>query len=175
MLTDKLMITNAGIADAGILRELSVKTFCDTFSADNRKEDMDKYVAEEMSHEKLAAELADTANLFFLAWYDGKLAGYAKLRATKIPEELSNYSPMELERIYVLAAYQDKKVGAAMMSHCIEYAISQKHDVIWLGVWEHNYKAVNFYKRWGFELFGSHDFVLGDDVQTDVLMKKMLV
>jgi len=60
------------------------------------------------------------------------------------------------------------------MQYCLKYAIDTQHDVIWLGVWEHNHNAVHFYKQWGFEIFGAHPFILGDDKQTDVLMKKQL-
>jgi ribosomal protein S18 acetylase RimI-like enzyme len=172
--TDKLVITRANVNDAALLTKLSITTFRETFDKDNKKEDMDKYVADEMSVEKLAMELSEPDNIFFLAWYDSLLVGYAKIRTLKIPGELKDNNPMEIERIYVLQTHQDKKIGAALMCRCIDHAVAQQHDVVWLGVWEHNYKAVNFYKRWGFELFGSHNFVLGDDVQTDVLMKKML-
>ena len=46
--------------------------------------------------------------------------------------------------------------------------------VLWLGVWEFNYRAVDFYKQWGFALCGSHPFLLGDDLQTDILMELKL-
>jgi ribosomal protein S18 acetylase RimI-like enzyme len=49
-----------------------------------------------------------------------------------------------------------------------------KKDNIWLGVWEHNHQAIKFYTTWGFEKFGDHLFLLGDDPQTDWLMKKEL-
>ena len=54
----------------------------------------------------------------------------------------------------------------------IEYAAKNKFDTIWLGVWEHNQKAIEFYKKWGFEVFGKYIFVLGNDPQNDLLMKK---
>ncbi|MCW3120712.1 MAG: family N-acetyltransferase [Flavipsychrobacter sp.] len=174
METSPVIITTADIKDAELLTSLSVATFCETFMADNKKEDMDKYIAEEMSLEALTNELKDKENIFFLAAYNGTTVGYAKMRAIKKPEGLNSNNPIELERIYVLKEYLDKRIGSALMTHCIAYAHNGKHDTLWLGVWEHNYRAVNFYKRWGFELFGSHIFRLGDDDQTDVLMKKQL-
>lgn len=174
MLTDKLVISVADVSDAEMLTELSVKTFRDTFDPHNRKEDMDKYVAEEMNIGKLSAELLDAGNVFFLAVYEGVTIGYAKMRALIRPEELEKNNPVEIERIYVSKDFHGKKIGDALMNHCVEYAKSKQYDMIWLGVWEQNYKAVSFYKRWGFELFGSHPFILGDDHQTDVLMKKVL-
>ena len=172
--TDKLIITQAGTRDAKILTQLSITTFRDAFGPVNKQEDMDKYIAEEMNIERLTAELNDKDNLFFLVWYNGVLVGYAKLRTAKTPEELKNCNPVEIERLYIQQAYQSKKVGAAIMSYCIDYAKSQKYDTIWLGVWEHNNRAIKFYEEWDFVLFGAHSFVLGNDEQTDVLMKKIL-
>jgi ribosomal protein S18 acetylase RimI-like enzyme len=174
MADETLLITKADITDAAILTTLSVTTFIDTFGKDNAREDMDKYVAEEMNEAKITEELRDECSLFFLAWHNGILAGYAKIRTGKIPAGLEKNKPMELERIYVLNEYLGKKIGAALMSLCLTYAISNGHDILWLGVWGENYRAINFYRKWGFELFGTHHFKLGDDLQTDVLMKKTL-
>ena len=170
----EVIIGRGTIEDAVALTELSVTTFTDTFAADNRKEDMDKYLAEEMNLEKLSKELSDEKNLFFLVRYNGHLAGYAKLSAAKKPEAPATNNPVEIERIYVARKYQGRKIGAALMNECINYALAQSSDTVWLGVWEHNYKAVNFYNQWGFERYGSHEFRLGDDIQTDMLMKKDL-
>ena len=174
MSSEKLSISIAGIADAEIITQLSKVTFLETFEKDNAKADMDKYLAEEMNLERLTEELRDPGNRFLLAWYEDTPVGYAKLRSTKIPAELAGTNPMEIERIYVLRDYHGKKAGATLMAHSIAHATEQGHDMVWLGVWEHNHKALNFYKQWGFELFGDHHFLLGDDLQTDVLMKKAL-
>lgn len=175
MSADNLIISKADITDAAMLTLLSIITFVETFAAGNRKEDMDKYIAEEMNEAKITEELKDKSNLFFLARYNEKLVGYAKMRTLKKPVELSSNRPIELERIYVLKEYQGTKTGVALMNVCLTYALNHKYDTIWLGVWEHNHKAVNFYKRYGFELFGSHPFKLGDDIQRDLLLKKKLV
>lgn len=171
---ETLTITQATAADAKLLTELSVATFTEAFGAENRKEDMAKYIAEAMSEEKLKAELADSANVFFFAWNDHELAGYAKLGYNQKPEGKEFDKPVELERIYVLRKFYGKKIGAALMAHCHSHAKAHNDATMWLGVWQHNHRAVSFYKQWGFEFFGTHQFVLGDDVQTDELMKKTL-
>lgn len=173
-MANKITIAIAEAPDAAELRALSAKTFLDTFASDNKKEDMDKYIAENMSLEQITSELIDRANIFFLAYSNNRLSGYAKVRTAKTPDALKIYSPLELERIYVLKEYIGTGIGAALLQHCINTAVRSGHDVLWLGVWERNHKAVNFYKRWGFERFGSHIFRLGDDHQTDILMKKHL-
>ncbi len=172
-MANEIAITRATIGDAELLTALSATTFSDTFGSQNRKEDMDKYLAEVMSLENVTRELLDEDNYFLLAGYAGRLAGYAKLRANREPDIVAD-KPLELERIYVLQEYQGRKAGAALMEYCIDFAKSRGHDVLWLGVWELNHKAVSFYRQWGFQLCGSHPFLLGDDLQTDVLMRKEL-
>ena len=175
MVSEKLIIKSAHIDDVVKLTELSVSTFCDTFGPPvNRGEDVDRYIADEMNIEKLTMELSDRDNQFFLAYCDNKPIGYVKMRSAVMPAELEHYNPIEIERLYVIKEYQSKKVGAALMNYCLTYASRHNYDMVWLGVWEHNYKALKFYKDFGFELFGAHPFVLGDDVQTDVLMKRSL-
>jgi len=170
----QLTIHKAGIQDIDTLVQLSITTFRDAFGPANTKEDMDKYLAEEMSIEKLSAELNDKGNYFFMVSVHEKAVGYAKMLVADIPEELADTNPVEIERIYVLQAYHNKKIGAVLMDHCITFAVQDGYDILWLGVWEHNPKAIRFYERMGFELFGAHDFLLGNDMQTDVLMKKKL-
>ncbi len=173
-MTTDIRIVTASVADAPALTALSIKTFWDTFAADNKTEDMEKYIAEDMSEERITQELRDKHNVFFLGYRGDMLIAYAKVRSTKIPEALKNNRPIELERIYVLQEHLGTKAGAALLQHCINYAVANNNDVLWLGVWEHNHRAINFYKRWGFDFFSSHTFKLGDDIQTDVLMKKEL-
>jgi ribosomal protein S18 acetylase RimI-like enzyme len=172
-MADKIELIRGGLRDAKIIAQLCVSTFYETFGAQNRKEDMDKYASKEMTPGKLAKELENENNFFFLAWYNGRLAGYSKMRVNREPEIVGD-SPIELERIYVVQQFHGRGIGAALMEHCLELSISRKHDVLWLGVWELNFRALTFYKKWGFELCGSHPFLLGDDLQTDVLMKKEL-
>jgi ribosomal protein S18 acetylase RimI-like enzyme len=170
MLPEELTITIADVTDAEMLTVLGITIFRVTFGPQNRQEDMDKYVAQEMNYEKIAAELADTQNTFFIARLNDIAVGYAKVRHNT-EHGLVAVHPLEIERLYVLHEYHDRKIGAALMQGCIATAKERGCDVVWLGVWEHNDRAISFYKKWGFEFFGSHIFTLGTDDQTDVLMR----
>lgn len=170
----QLKIRTADINDAGLLTALGITIFRAAFGPDNRQEDMDKYIAEEMNQDRITAELADKTNIFFIVRIDDEAIGYAKMRTRHNPEAPKSNKPIEIERLYVLHDYHGRQVGAALMEHCINVARQQGCDAIWLGVWEQNHRAVKFYKKWGFELYGSHNFKLGDDIQTDVLMKLRL-
>ena len=67
--------------------------------------------------------------------------------------------------------YKSNGLGTRFMRSAFDMARAQGKSIIWLGVWEHNEAALAFYKRMGFAQFGSHDFMLGADRQTDLLME----
>lgn len=169
--TTPVSIRPLGPADVQALRQVSIHTFSEAFAADNSEADMNAYFAGHFSEAVLLTELNDPDNQFFFAEIGGEVAGYAKLRESDAPHELSGHQAIELERIYVLQAFQKQKVGAALLQYAIDRSRLQHKDTLWLGVWEHNHKALNFYTRWGFQTFGSHVFTLGNDDQTDLLMQ----
>jgi ribosomal protein S18 acetylase RimI-like enzyme len=169
-----IFIRYATTEDAALIADISHQTFYDTFAADNTKEDMDKFLREQFTKGRLMLEVGSRENTFLLAYHEEEVAGYVKLRDGKLPEELKGVSALEIARIYVLKDFIGKGVGAALMKRCLAIARENGKQFLWLGVWERNGKAIDFYTRWGFEKFGECDFLLGDDIQRDWLMKKPL-
>lgn len=160
--------------EAAIIADMSRQTFYDTFASENSVADMDKFMSETFTKEALMKEVGANGNIFFLA-FDGELpVGYARMRESVNPPGIEEKKSMEIARIYALQSYIGKGVGSALMKKCIDQACELNKEIIWLGVWEKNQKAIHFYRKWGFEKFGTHIFILGDDPQTDWLMKKEL-
>lgn len=164
----------AGLPDVRILQQVARQSFYESFADQNTDEDMRQYLDEHFNMAQVEAELRDPRHTFILAYAGEQVVGYTKLRDTPAPAELGNSKALEMERLYVLKAFHDQKVGALLMQQGIAYAKQHAFGVLWLGVWEHNARAIRFYERWGFETFGSHLFILGNDEQTDLLMKKQL-
>ena len=169
-----IFIRYATAADAENIARLSRQTFYDTFAAFNAKEDMDKFMNESFSMQKLVNEAAAPENIFLVAFIDDELLGYAKLADSRNPMEPEDGEAIEISRIYAAQKAIGLGVGKALMQACIGVAKEKNKQLIWLGVWEHNQRAISFYSRFGFEKFGEHNFVLGNDVQTDWLMKKII-
>ena len=153
------------------LQSLSRQTFAETFSDSNSKENMNKYLTENLSIEKLSEELNnENAHFFFIK--DGERnIGYLKLNMGPSQTELKDKTAIEIERIYVIQEYQGKKVGQQLYEKAIQVAKEKKAQYVWLGVWEENHKAIHFYNKNGFEVFDKHVFVLGDEKQTDLMMR----
>jgi ribosomal protein S18 acetylase RimI-like enzyme len=160
--------------DVSELLNVSRQTFIDTFGPHNSKENMSIYVDKVFTLDQMKKELGDANNTFIFAEDGDKIVGYAKLRQGDNPVALGKQHAIEVERIYSIHTYLGKNVGKALMEACLNIARSRGFDVIWLGVWEHNPRAISFYEKWGFEKFGSHPFLVGNDLQTDLMMKKNL-
>jgi len=165
-----IIIREGTITDAEMIADMSRQTFYETFIADNRKEDMDKFMNEQFTREALIREVGSPGNIFLLAYADEEPVGYARLRE----EEAEIANSIEVARLYADAKMIGKGVGKALMEACISTAISLGKQAIWLGVWEKNERAIKFYQKFGFEKFSEHDFLLGNDLQRDWLMQKEL-
>lgn len=153
------------------LQKISKQTFVETFSAVNAKEDMAKYLEEELSLEKLSAELNTNGSEFYFAMLNSRIIGYLKLNVGQAQTELKDDNALELERIYVLQEFIGQGVGKLLYQKAVQAAQQLSVDYIWLGVWEKNYRAISFYKMLGFVEFDKHIFRLGNDKQIDIMMK----
>jgi len=168
-----VQIRLAEAGEAELIAEISRETFYDTFAAHNTVADMDKFMAEQFSTAQLVEEFSQTGHTFFLAWVDDLPAGYIFLK-NKSHQALGSASAMEISRLYVRKAFIGKGIGKLLMQKAIAFAAQEQKEWIWLGVWEHNQTAIDFYTAFGYEKFAEHEFILGDDVQLDWLMKKKL-
>jgi len=160
--------------DAELIAELSRRTFYETFAAQNSKENMDMHMAEYYALEKIQAELKDPLNIFFMAYDGSRLAGYVKMNEHIKEESKELEDPIEIGRIYSVKEMLGKGVGKILMEKCLAIANEKNKKTVWLGVWESNKRAIEFYTRWGFEKFSDHIFPVGNDPQRDWLMKKLL-
>ena len=160
-------------SDCKILSELCRKTFYETWKPVNTEEDLQKYMNEAFELKKLQEDIeANKINTFFIAFIDQVATGYLKLRRDRTYDEFKNQRVIEIERLYVLKEGQGKKIGKELMDECVKVAIAGNYKWIWLGVAVDNIKAINFYMKYGFNIFGEKIFKLGEALDTDYLMKK---
>ena len=166
-----MQIRKLDITDLENLQKISITTFRETFEEVNSEEDMQKYLDENLSLERLKNELENLDSEFYFIENKNKNLGYLKLNFGNAQTEKVEENYFEIERIYVLKAFLGQKIGQILFDKAIEIGREKNLEYVWLGVWEENHRAIHFYGKNGFEIFGKHDFVLGEDVQTDLLMK----
>lgn len=166
-----ISIRKISVSDINELQKIGKLTFAETFSSENTEDDMKAYLESSFSTEKLIAELTDQNAEFYFAELDHDIIGYLKINVGLSQTEIKDKNALEIERIYVLKEYHGKKVGQLLYDKAIELAKAKKVDYVWLGVWEKNSRAIRFYEKNGFKIFDKHVFQLGNDIQTDIMMK----
>lgn len=150
---------------------ISTETFTETFAPTNSAGSMAQYVANNLTATKLSKELDCRDSAFYLVKVNSEVAGYLKLNFNEAQSDVKDANAVEIERIYVKKAFQGQKLGLFLINKAIEIAKLEGKRYVWLGVWEHNHKAISFYQKIGFVQFDSHEFKLGDEIQLDLMMK----
>lgn len=169
-----LEIRYAHSGDVTALSALCGETFMDTYAAYNTPEDMRNYVQDHFHPDIIKNDLNNEKLKYILAFYNELLAGYCLLEESNVPEAFQNLRAVEISRIYVHKLFQGKKIGGALMHVCIDIAAQNNFDAIWLGVWQQNINAIQFYEHYGFTKQGTKTFVLGTDEQADFMMMKKI-
>ncbi|WP_447637737.1 N-acetyltransferase family protein [Flavobacterium microcysteis] len=171
---ENILLRKVTLNDIDQLQKIGRQTFFDTFAESNTEENMKEYLDNRFSTEKLHSELSSPNSEFYFALEEDTVIGYLKLNFGESQTELKDDKALEIERIYVLKEFHGKKVGQLLYDKAIQVANQTKADYVWLGVWEENPRAIAFYKKNGFVEFDKHIFRLGDDEQTDIMMKLQL-
>ncbi len=171
---ENITIQKVTLNDIDQLQKIGRQTFSETFSGDNSEEDMKKYLDENFSTEKLTDELNNQNSEFYFAKLEDTVIGYLKLNFGESQTELKDNKALEIERIYVPKEYHGQSVGQILYEKAIQVAKQKDTDYVWLGVWEENMRALSFYRKNGFVEFDKHIFKLGNDEQTDIMMKLQL-
>jgi diamine N-acetyltransferase len=167
-------VRRADTSDASALAELAARTFTQAFAAQNRPEDIALHLARAYGVTQQTAELADPAMTTLVAEQDVALVAFAQLRVGPAPSSVRGVHPVELARFYVDQAWHGKRVAQQLMQAAEDEALRRGASPLWLGVWEHNPRAIAFYRTCGFVPVGTHVFTVGEDPQTDIVMERFV-
>ena len=173
-MNSSITIRVAASQDNFLLAQLGRETFAQAFAAANTPEDMAAYLPGAFSPALQAAELADPQNIFWLVYAGEGCIGYVKMFTGPAAAVVSNPKALKISRLYLLQETCGRGIGAAVLNRCISYAREEGFASVWLTVWEHNTRALALYRKQGFKIVGDEDFVLGQDVQHDFIMEKVL-
>ena len=160
--------------ELSLLRQMAIETQLETFGKLNTPENMEAFIQKTFNMDQLKNEFQEPGSIYFMAWEGNEPAGFLRLRLNPEVVEHLGINSIELQRIYVLKKFLGRKIGFALMQKALAYARKNNFEWIWLGVWEKNPKAYEFYKRLGFQRFSEHIFWMGPEPQTDWLLKLKL-
>ena len=169
-----IRIRKAKIEEVAAVRELAIEVYTDTFAEHNTPENLEAFFKDSYELEKFREEFYEPDSVLYVALDDLKIIGFLRLRKCAEVDKYLGTNHIELHRLYIHRDYHGSAVSKMFMEEALAYAKACKHEWIWLGVWEKNFRAQKFYTKWGFEQFGEHVFQMGDDPQIDWLLKKKL-
>jgi len=169
-----MLVRRARPTDAGPLADLAERTFREAFEAVNTPENMARHCRDSYGEAIQAREIADRDRVTLVCESCGELAGYAQLRWGTPPAGVAAAAPGEIQRLYVARAFHGRGVAQALMDACLAELVARGSDAAWLGVWEHNPRAIAFYRKYGFVAVGEQVFPVGDDPQRDLVMSRPL-
>jgi len=155
------------VDDAAELAGFAARAFSETYSADNRAEDMAAYLADSYGPAQQTEELADLRISTLLARARGELLAYAQVAQNSPPRCVTQVAPLELHRFYVDRQAHGTGLASMLMQEVFEAARERDARHLWLSVWERNPRAIAFYKKATFFDVGSTVFRVGRDMQTD--------
>jgi diamine N-acetyltransferase len=165
-----MKLKKIGLPEIEQLQIIGKQTFVETFAPHNPKENIQTYLEEAFSSDKLTSELANPNTGFYFAILDDKVIGYLKINFKQPKTGSKDKKAMEIERIYVLKEFHGKKIGQVLLDTAFDIAKAAKASYVWLGVWNENLKAINFYKKNHFTETGQHFFKMGNEIQTGIVM-----
>ncbi len=169
-----IRIRKAKIEEVPAVRELAIEVYTDTFADQNTPANLQAFYRDSYNLPKFKSEFHEAGATLYLATDELKIIGFLRLRQSREVEKQLGLNTVELHRLYVHRDYHGTSASRLLMEKAMSYAMEKKFEWMWLGVWEKNFRAQKFYAKWGFERFGEHVFQMGDDPQTDWLLKKKL-
>ena len=171
---DQVVLKRVTVADREQVQRIARDTYYETFAEFNSKEDMDKYLEEDMNLEKITKEIENPNSIFYLALENEVVIGYLKINVGDAQTKLQDPDALEIQRIYILKEYQGKKIGQILFAKALEITKKGGYQYVWLCVWERNTRAISFYNKNGFVEFDKMQRKIGSSLQIGVMMKLMI-
>lgn len=168
-------ISRVQISELETLRSMAERTFRIAFQASNDPVRFESYCEKAFSIVRFRQELEHLQSQFWFCREEDTLVAYLKLNFDRHPAELESPRTVQVERLYVEPAFQGRRIGEKLLDFAKTQAKMAGAEWVWLSVWQENPPAVRFYERCGFEIFGTQTFWLGDEAQTDWLVKFRVV
>jgi len=190
-----LRFRRAQVGDAQSLCKLASRLFTETFGEFNTSENMNAYLREHFqvkaqaaelqngeSHEvwlacafePAAEELSGTRQVISISKDspNEKMIGYLHLIRGSSLHHNEGVDSLEIRRFYIDSHFHGKGVAQVLLRVAEKRALEVGAKHLWLAVWERNDRARAFYRKCGFLPIGSKDFLLGEDLQKDIVMQK---
>jgi len=163
MWNEKIVIRRATLEDAAIIVELGRQTFTETFGHLFTPTALQNYLDTTFNNIKIYNSLQKSHNQYFIAVFENKPVGYAKIKINSTTPEIQAERPVQLQKLYVLQEFISQKIGAALMQFCLQLTEIQVNDLMWLVVLQSNERAIRFYEKFNFIKYSEYAHQIGEN------------
>ena len=125
-------------------------------------EDMNHYMSAHYTSDAINEELATPENIYHLIYYGAQCVGFSKIILNMGHPNIPERNVTKLDRIYLLEEFYGLKLGYEFLQFNIGLSQRNNQSGMWLFTWTGNERAVNFYKRAGFTIIGTHKFKVSE-------------
>ena len=172
-----MVIRLARPADVADLVAVSRSAFTEAFGHLYSPENLERFLAEWRSPERVAASIADPETRVAIAEDNGSILGYCITVYGKGFSERPAPRPARpayLGQLYCTQAATGRGIGAALIEDSLAEARRRACDAVQLSVWSENAGAQRFYARYGFQKVADIDFWVGDHRDDEYLLELTL-
>ena len=163
-------IRRAVTADANCLAALAIQVWLHTYATDGIRPALADYVLTEFTEQRFTERINDPMSVLLVAEIKQHLVAYALL-SLHAPCRTSAQGNVELATLYVQAHFAGTGLGSALLKH--SQAWLRQGDAqarVWLSVWTHNPRAIDFYRKHQFEQVGTTQFEFGGERHENLVL-----
>ena len=157
-----IRIEKATPDDAKSLAKLGSIAWVEAHGRSASPKDIESYVKRKYTEAAIFDELKKPTNQYHLIYWNDQLAGFSNIILNAPDPNVAAPNAAELDRLYLLREFYDRKLGLALLQFNIDLAKKHEQVGLWLYVWKGNDRALAFYSKAGFKIIGSHDFQISD-------------
>ena len=176
-----LCIRAAEPGDAEQLADLGAKLFRQAYGVTHPEPTLSEYVASSFAIARVAQTLDDPGSTILVVSTNSSLIGYAELHegpptasTTVLARQLPGAAPMEIVRFYVDQRWHGHGVAHDLMRASEERARVRSCDALWLQAWTRADRALRFYRKAGFDVYGTAVFNFGARADSDLILARGL-
>ena len=166
------LIRQATVDDVDLLCRLGAATFRETYRTISDPREVDEYAEEHFARDKVLAWFRKPCARTLVATADDVPVGYAHVRSAKVPACVADRKAVELSRLYLLASAHGTGLGGALLAAAIAEVAALGGKTVWLGAYDRNARALEFYARRGFVRAGTHEFEFGGQIHHDPVLTR---
>ncbi len=158
------------VGDEKVLSLVGQASFLEAFAGILPGQDILLHCQNQHSPEKYLSYLSDGFSKIWIAELNGAPVGYLVLTKPDLPLEGITDSDLEVKRIYLLNRFQGSGLGKRLMNASRDYAQSEGYKRLLLGVYAQNQDAIAFYIKIGYQVVGTRQFNVGQNIYDDLIL-----